>query len=270
METQSIKSKLSSARINFNRKSFKERAELVSNPVAKRLCHIIAAKQTNVGVAADVTTKAELLRIADQVGPHVCLIKTHIDIIEDFDDDLIMQLQMLAQKHNFLIFEDRKFADIGNTVRLQYTAGIYHIADWADMVNAHSLPGPGIIEGIKAGVGDRQRALILLSQMSSSGNLLSPEYSAQTIAMAEQYPEFIIGFIGQHRNAIDDCFLLFTPGVKRGAGGDMLGQQYNTPETAIKAGADVILVGRGVIQAEDPGAEVQRYKEAAWKAYTAQ
>ena len=262
METQSIKSKLSSVRINFNK-----RADICRNSVAKRLCHIIAAKQTNVGVAADVTTKAELLRIAEQVGPHVCLIKTHIDIIEDFDDDLIMKLQMLAKKHNFLLFEDRKFADIGNTVRLQYTAGIYHIVDWADIVNAHALPGRGVVDGIKAGVGNRDRALLLLAEMSSSGNLLSPEYSAKTVAMAEQYPEFVIGFIGQNRGTIDDRFLLFTPGVKLSAGRDGLGQQYNTPETAIQAGADVILVGRGVMKAEDPGLEVQRYKEAAWRAH---
>lgn len=39
--------------------------------------------------------------------------KTHIDIIEDFEPILIHELQELSIKHDFVIFEDRKFADIG-------------------------------------------------------------------------------------------------------------------------------------------------------------
>lgn len=39
--------------------------------------------------------------------------KTHVDIIEEFDQALIKRLQELSLQHDFLIFEDRKFADIG-------------------------------------------------------------------------------------------------------------------------------------------------------------
>lgn len=88
-------------------------------------------------------------KLADDVGPHICILKIHIDILTDFDEKKLDELVDLANKHSFLIFEDRKFADIGNTVKSQYSQGIYKISRWAHIVNAHSICGQGLIQGLK-------------------------------------------------------------------------------------------------------------------------
>lgn len=51
-------------------------------------------------------------------SPSCWCLQTHIDIVSDFDDDLVEQLKALSVKHDFLIWEDRKFADIGEFLAL--------------------------------------------------------------------------------------------------------------------------------------------------------
>lgn len=248
--------------------SYQERAELTTHPIAKHLFNLMAIKKTNLAVAADVTRKEELLRLADQCGPEICVFKTHIDVIEDFDMELVALLQALAKKHQFLIFEDRKFADIGHTVQLQYQAGIYHIADWADIINAHSLPGPGIVEGLKKVGFPLNRSLLLLAEMSSAGNLIDSSYLQATITMAKQHKDFVIGFIAQHKLCDDPDFIYLTPGVGLTEEIEKLGQNYLHPTQAIvENGSDIIIVGRGIYRDKSPQQAAKHFRELGWQAY---
>jgi orotidine-5'-phosphate decarboxylase len=255
-------------------KSYGERAELHTNPTAKKLFELMERKKSNLSVAVDVTTKIELLRLADILGPYICVLKTHIDILEDFDMDLVAQLLELSKKHEFLIFEDRKFADIGNTVKLQYSKGVYHIADWADITNAHPIPGDGIVKGLKEVGLPKGRALLILAEMSSAGSLATGNYTIEAIRMAQKHNDFCVGFIGQNRiheidsQAITEDFIYMTPGVGLVAKGDALGQQYRTPrEVIVDCGSDVIIVGRGIYGSGDPVQNAIQYQKAGWEAY---
>jgi orotidine 5'-phosphate decarboxylase subfamily 1 len=248
--------------------TYRARGDLCRHPLAKQLFYLMADKQTNLSVSADVTTKQALLTLADAVGPHICVLKTHIDIINDFDWDLIEQLTQLARRHQFLIFEDRKFADIGSTVQHQYQGGIYRIAEWADIINAHPVPGPGIIAGLKSVGFNKQRGLLLLAEMSSEGNLAKDAYQQATLAMAQQHKDFVIGFIAQHQLLSDPEFIYLTPGVNLVQQGDALGQHYTDPATVIlEQGSDIIIVGRAIYASNDPSAAARLYREAGWQAY---
>ncbi|WP_342219421.1 orotidine-5'-phosphate decarboxylase [Rickettsiella endosymbiont of Miltochrista miniata] len=249
--------------------SFAERATVCLNPSAQRLCRLIAEKQTNLCLSADVSGAAELLNLADKVGEEICLLKTHVDILSDFTADFIKQLRYLADKHQFLIFEDRKFADIGYTVKQQYAGGIYQIAHWADIVNAHTVPGPGVIQGLREVGLAKKRGLLLLAEMSSAGSLAKGAYTEASLAMAKEYPDFVMGFIAQHQLTENPGLLHMTPGVQSDSNGaDGLGQHYISPEQAItQNGTDIIIVGRGIYQADDPAAQAHKYRKLAWKAY---
>lgn len=45
------------------------------------------------------------------------MLKTHADIISDFGERTVTGLKEIARRKKFLIFEDRKFGDIGSMSR---------------------------------------------------------------------------------------------------------------------------------------------------------
>jgi orotidine 5'-phosphate decarboxylase subfamily 1 len=247
--------------------SYAKRADLCTNGVAKKLFMIMEEKQTNLAIAADVTSVQQLIALVQAVGPYICMLKLHIDILEDFDPATIITLQHYAQKYNFIVLEDRKFADTGNTVQNQYTGGLYHIADWADLVTVHAVAGSGMIEHMKLMVNTNEHGAIMLAQMSTTETLAHGHYTDHSIAIGNQHNDFIVGFITRSILDLNPAQIRFTPGIslKAGVCGD---QNYMTPEQAIlEDGSDVLIVGRGIYGHANPEIIAQEYRIAGWNAY---
>ncbi|KAF2143948.1 uncharacterized protein K452DRAFT_285989 [Aplosporella prunicola CBS 121167] len=278
--------------------------------ITQYLRTLIQAKKSTLCVSADVTSAAAMLSLADTVGPSIVVFKTHADMHTGWNADpehgTGPQLAALARRHRFLIFEDRKFADIGFTVQQQYAAGDYRILDWAHIVNAHVLPGPDMIRALaleatkwkeqqpalksdetmpfatpyqNIAEPPNDRALLLLAQMTSAGNLLDASYTETCTTIARQQRDFVMGFIalGPLNWEPEDDFVVMTPGCalpleesldgSEFAGSDPLGQQYITPQELMLRGSDIIIVGTGICNAKDPAAKAEQYRRVAWEAY---
>lgn len=236
-------------------------------PIVKKLYELVINKKTNLCVSADLVKSQDIISLAKAVGPYISVLKTHVDIINDFSTQFIKELRSIADDMGFLLFEDRKFADIGNTVKLQASEGVFRISSWADFINAHTLPGEGIIDGLKQAVSSSQRdiGLLLLAEMTSSGNLITPEYQHDTIEMAKRHPDFIAGWITNHRLTDNPDHIHFTTGIKIGDLSDSLGQQYKTPQLAMSQGSDILIVGRGIIHSSNQAEIAKVYRDASWE-----
>ena len=139
-----------------NLTTFVDRIEQAGNKVTRRLLQTVLDKKSNVCVAVDSVDSQELLEIVGKVGPHVAVVKLHQDIVKNWTDETEKRLRRLADDNNFLLFEDRKYADIGNTVGLQAARTV----TWADLVTVHGVAGPGVLEAVSRSVNNQSEASI--------------------------------------------------------------------------------------------------------------
>ncbi|WP_128330130.1 orotidine-5'-phosphate decarboxylase [Apibacter sp. HY039] len=242
------------------RSSYEEKLKVQNHPVAQKLLQIAMQKESNLIASLDVTSSAELLDLAEKTGDQVVAVKLHTDIISDFSSEYVLELKNIAKEKNFLLFEDRKFGDIGNTQQLQFEKGIYKISEWADMITSHVIAGE---ESVK--VFGETTGVVTIAEMSSKGTLTDGAYKAKAIEISEKAGN-VIGCVAQSK--LPETLLLFTPGVNMTSSGDSKGQQFNTPEKVFKEyHTDFIIVGRGIYASSDPQAEAEKYRKAGWESY---
>lgn len=233
--------------------------------IREKIRNLITEKQSNICVSLDLTDKDEIIKILNIIKSHVVMIKLHCDIIDDFDIDFIENINRICKENKILIFEDRKFADIGYIFRKQFEGGNNKISNWANLITVHSLVGDGTIKEFNK-IKRENQGILLIANMSNKNNNFDENYKKSTIELANKNKDDVIGFICQNE-LCNDIFLHLIPGVNIDVKNDNSDQRYISPKTAIKRGADIIIVGRGIIKQKNILESCILYKNICWNLY---
>ena len=243
-------------------------SETMSASNHTRICNTIRQQHSNVCVAIDKYTTAEVRAIIEAIGTHVCIVKLHADIINDFDEAFIAYLLHAKRTYGFMLWEDRKFADIGHTVRRQLHGGVHRISSWADIVSCHAVAGRPAIDALTS-VSETKALtnvpmVVLVASLSCADNLLDATYTQRAISIARNHPH-VVGVVTQHALPTPDAaaLLTFVPGItlRSEVVSDAFGQQYCTMDD--KAFADVLVIGRAITSAPTPAQMLQRVRALA-------
>jgi orotidine-5'-phosphate decarboxylase len=217
-----------------------------------------------------VLVKAQ--RVLKAVHPYVCAVKINHHLVLPLGTfDGVAQLVDQIRGQGLLAIMDAKVNDIGNTN--QVIAEYYYAAGF-DAIIAN--PFVGWEEGLKPlfEVSKRlNRGVILLTYMSHKGasegygqTIIDPETGEKTeqyVAFAKKalkwgadgvvagatYPEKI----AEIKQILKDKVDIYSPGV---------GAQGGAAETAVKAGANYLIVGREIVNAGDPAQAARRLSDS--------
>jgi len=219
-------------------------------------------------VALDVPSADAALQVARKLHGHVGLFKVGKEL---FTAEGPMVARKLVAEGN-RVFLDLKFHDIPNTVR---AAAQQAATLGVSLLTVHASGGrkmmEAAMEGVRAaekanGTGQRAGVLAVTALTSLSAEELaeigfqgSPEQVVvrlAQLAMAAGVDGVVASprEIGAIRKACGSEFLIVTPGIRQATGASDDQARTATPESAIRAGADYLVIGRPITGASDPAA----------------
>lgn len=199
-------------------------------------------------LALDKTDPQRAFSVAEAAAPHLAGIKINWPLLMQGGLETVAKLAKLAP-----VICDLKVADIPNTARLiaeaAYGAG-------AAGIIAHAFPGTGPLQAIREVAPDRDLYAVITMSHPGGGEFfdipalaaVARDGGATGVVAPATRPEDIVAV----RAAVGDLIII-SPGV---------GAQGGDPRAAIEAGADLIIVGRAIYQAADPGAAAREFAAA--------
>jgi orotidine-5'-phosphate decarboxylase len=199
--------------------------------------------------ALDVDSLREAGRLVRLFRDKVSLYKVGLGLFTAAGPDAIRMIQDEGGR----VFLDLKFHDIPNTVaRACEAATLLQVF----MMNVHAQGGVAMMKAAAEAVGDRAK-LIGVTVLTSDPKTKDTE--ARVVRLAESAKEAGLGGVvcsafevKAVRAACGPDFTIVTPGIR--PSGTNLGDQKRavTPREALAAGSDYLVVGRPILEADNP------------------
>jgi len=218
------------------------------------------ASGPRVIVALDYPDAASALVLAQRLDPAQCRLKVGKELFVRAGPALVEKLSALGHQ----TFLDLKFHDIPNTVA-QACKAAADLGVW--MVNVHASGGLKMMRAAREAIGPASSppklvAVTVLTSMDAHdlrqiGLEVEPAVQVERLARLA-HEAGLDGVVCSAQEApllrasLGKDFLLVTPGIR--PAGSEVGDQRRilTPARAIAAGADYLVVGRPITQADDP------------------
>ncbi|MDX8413758.1 MAG: orotidine-5'-phosphate decarboxylase [Mariprofundales bacterium] len=208
-------------------------------------------------VALDVADKKSALAMRDQLGDSVGWFKIGLRLFVSEGPALVQQIQ---QSHQ--VFLDLKFHDIPNTVaQAVASAGELGVA----MVNVHAGGGVAMLTAAaNAAATFSQMQLIAVTVLTSD---TMPAEQAKKLAVERAQMSCDAGLDGvvcsAHeaaaiKAACGRSCITVTPGIRMRGAATQDQTRVADPAMAMQAGADYLVVGRPIIQADQPRIAAQQ------------
>lgn len=86
---------------------YESRITQFKSNVSKRLFQLMTKKQTNLWVDLSSSNWDSVLKTAEQIEPHICMLSIHVDTFDTFNVNRANELKRIALKHDFLLLDDR-------------------------------------------------------------------------------------------------------------------------------------------------------------------
>lgn len=213
------------------------------------------AAADRVAVALDVPQAADAIDLAQQLSGEVGFFKIGLELFTAHGPDVVAAVRPYGK-----IFLDLKLHDIPTTVgrAAQRVAALD-----VDLVTVHALGGPAMVAAAAQALGSSKvLAVTVLTSMALSDleavGLSSDEPVARLAAMAVTAGAgglvCSVAQLGVVRNAVGARPTVVTPGIRPAESGHDDHATAATPDAAMAAGADLLVVGRPITRANDPAA----------------